>query len=136
MRNNEAEMLIYVNVAFFGPVWGRVSSRTCRSVWKHISPSNDTEALRCDAFKKQCYMKVNMAIKSFLKRRPAPQHTTATRSAAWRSRTEGVGFKSKDIDLYIYIFFEAGGRKFGRVYKQRGVMRLDPRDWSSYRNES
>lgn len=42
--------------------------RKRRSVWKHISLSNDTEALAVDAFKKQCYMKVNRAIKRFPKR--------------------------------------------------------------------
>lgn len=54
-------------------------------------------------------MKVNMAIKSFLKRRPAPERTPAPRLQLALRRDAGarLGFKSKDIDLYIYIFFEA-----------------------------
>lgn len=114
--------------------------RERRSVWKHISHSNDTEALRCDAFKKQCYMKVNMAIKSFLKRRPARQQTSALPLQLTLRRDAGarLDFKSKDIDLYIYILFEASKKikdQFGRVCEQ-GVTGINPRDSSSYRNES
>lgn len=58
-------------------------------------------------------MKVNMAIKSFLKRRPAPERTPAPRLQLALRRDAGarLGFKSKDIDLYIYIFFEAYKKK-------------------------
>lgn len=75
-----------------------------RSVWKHISHSNDTEALAVDAFKKQCYMKVNRAIKWFLKRRRVTREVIRfdPRScASWRERRLALLLQ---IMVFMYFF--------------------------------
>lgn len=64
--------------------------------------------------------------------RSKPLQLALQRDAAGR-RGSALSLK---ILTFIYTFSLKRGGKFGRVYKQRGVTRLDPWDWSSYRNES
>lgn len=76
-----------------------------RSVWKHISHSNDTEALAVDAFKKQCYMKVNRAIKWFLKRQCGTREVPASLWAELAPRYDSgaqVGYNAGNNSLYIF----------------------------------
>lgn len=76
-----------------------------RSLWKHISRSNDTEPLAVDAFKKQCYMKVNRAIKWFLKRqcgtRELPASLWAELALRYGSGAQ-VGINAENNALYIF----------------------------------
>lgn len=81
--------------------------RKRRSIWKHISHSNDTEALAVDAFKKQCYIKVNRAIKWFFKRKPVRRFALAMVRDLRLPRLGRLIFNAKippQKDKYLCLF--------------------------------
>lgn len=131
IKTNILCLLAFLVLCFFQDFCKR------RSVWKHISHSNDTEALAVDAFKKQCYMKVNRAIKWFLKRQCGTREVPAllwawTWYAPYGSGAQ-VGF-AENNGLYIFLR-RALKDKIGRVRK-RGVTRQNSRGGPLSRHKS
>lgn len=105
VRNNRSERFICVNSPGLRPLRDGVSSRTCANAVQYESTflTVMTPRLRRDAFKKQCYMKVNMAIKSLLRRRPARQQTPAPRRQLGRAATQPHGSASSLNILTLFL---------------------------------
>ena len=111
---NMLRLCVFPRLCFFQDFCKR------RSVWKHISHSNDTEALAVDAFKKQCYMKVNRAIKWFLKRQCGTREVPAALWAELVPR-HGSGARLGLLcrKIMVFIYFEESDEKTKKKKKKK-----------------